>query len=280
MECHHDPGKSMLLSLSSSSSNSHLTMPGVGGHNMVDLRSLILYKACRNTCIYNPTTRQSLTLPAVKSNIFAQQDSLKYVFYYLGHDPVLDQYKVVCNVALSSQKDFKRITSEHWVLVLKAGDSWTKKEFDQSHLPTKLGSCSNGVIHYLATTSASRPTNLFCFDVRSQEFNMIKEVPEFGEHVRVIEYGGKLTVFDHTHLPQNGLVDLWVLEDGGKWSRKPLALQPSQMHLVDGINQLVLKCTTQNGDIILVPNPMPSSSYFLFYDPQKNDLQKVNVSVT
>ncbi|VVB17714.1 unnamed protein product [Arabis nemorensis] len=123
MEVCHNPGKSVLISLSSSSSNGSLsfdpdlTMPGIGGHDMFALRGLILYKVCRKACIYNPTTRQSLTLPAVESNIFAREEPGKYVNYFLGHDPVLDQYKVVCIVVICSE-DFELFTSEHWVFVL------------------------------------------------------------------------------------------------------------------------------------------------------------------
>ncbi|EOA15108.1 hypothetical protein CARUB_v10028476mg, partial [Capsella rubella] len=154
MEVCHNPRETLLLSLSSSSAESFdqdLTIPGMGGRNMVVLRGLILHNVCRKACIYNPTTRQSVTLPAVKSNVFAQESYRKTVFYFLGHDPVLDQYKVVCTVVLSSKR-FKRITSEHWVFVVEPGGSWKRIEFGQPHLPTRLGLCINGVVYYMAST--------------------------------------------------------------------------------------------------------------------------------
>nr|VDD32615.1 unnamed protein product [Brassica oleracea] len=86
MELCHNPGKSKLLALTLSSSESSLrrdlTFPGMGGHKMMSLRGLILYTVCRKACIYNPATRQSLTLPAVKSNIFAHQEPNKHVNYF------------------------------------------------------------------------------------------------------------------------------------------------------------------------------------------------------
>ncbi|ESQ31658.1 hypothetical protein EUTSA_v10005275mg [Eutrema salsugineum] len=286
----HNPQKARLLSLSSSSSSDSadeslepdLTIPGMGGQDMVVLRGLILYTVCRKAIIYNPATRQSVTLPAVKSDIFAQEESEKHVNYFLGHDPVLDQYKVVCTaVTWSEVDDFETLNSEHWVFVLEAGGSWKKVEFDQQpHIPTKLGLCINGVIYYLASTWTSSEF-VISFDVRSEEFNMV-QTPGLGKYVGFIEYVGKPTVFDHTHLRQNGLVDLWVMEDdGGSWSKKSLVLKPCQMHLVNGItdlDHLYVESATQNGEIILVPRPMPSPNYFLYYDPQKNHLRKVNVS--
>ncbi|KAG7535213.1 F-box-like domain superfamily [Arabidopsis thaliana x Arabidopsis arenosa] len=193
MEVCHNPRETVLLSSSSSSAESFeqdLTIAGMGGRNMVVLRGLILYNVCRKACIYNPTTRQCVTLPAVKSNIFAQEDYHKSVLYFFGHDPVLDQYKVVCSVAVSSKK-VKRITLEHWVFVLEAGGSWKRIEFDQPHLPTRLGFCIKGVVYYLAST-CKRGDIVVSFDVRSEVFSMIQGphvVSAYSEYVGFIEYG-------------------------------------------------------------------------------------------
>ncbi|CAL9244622.1 unnamed protein product, partial [Arabidopsis halleri] len=268
MEVCHNPRKSVLLSSSSSSAESFeqdLTIAGMGGRNMVVLRGLILYNVCRKACIYNPTTTQSVTLPAVKSNIFAHEYYNKTVLYFSGYDPVLDQYKVVCTVAVSSKK-VKRITSEHWVFVLEPGGSWKRIEFDQPHLPTRLGLCIKGVIYYLASTCKRRDI-IVSFDVRSEEFSMIQGPPvvsAYGESVGFIEYGGKPAVVDHTILVQTGLVDLWVLEGAGKWLRKSLVLQPRQMHLVDNNIEFTVEGTTQNGEVILAPEPLISPYYILY----------------
>ncbi|KAL0720108.1 hypothetical protein Bca4012_069432 [Brassica carinata] len=235
------------LRLSSSSAESslepELTFPGIGGHNMVVLRGLILYSLCRKACIYNPTTRQSLILPAIKSNILAQKEP-KYVHYFFGHDPVHDHYKIVCTIVMHPLVRGK-ITSEHWVFVLEPGGFWKKVEYDdQPHMPTKKGLCVNGVIYYLALTHTCRD-NVYCFDVRSEEFSKIQaphEVSEFGEWLGFIEHGGKPAIFDYTHIIETGVSELWVLEvDSGTWSRKSLVLKPCQRHLVDGINVTKLR---------------------------------------
>ncbi|EFH41065.1 hypothetical protein ARALYDRAFT_358465 [Arabidopsis lyrata subsp. lyrata] len=261
MEVCYNPRESVLLSLSSSSStdaksfHQDLTMPGMGGRNMMILRGLILYIVCRKACIYNPTTRQCVTLPAVQSNIFAQEDYHKSVLYFLGHDPVLDQYKVVCTVAVSSKR-FKRITSEHWVFVLEPGGSWKRIEFDLPHCPARLGLCINGVIYFLASACMSSDI-LVSFDVMSEEFKWIQGPPVASafKPMGFIEYLGKPSVFDHSHLKRKGSVDLWVLEDAGKWSKKSLVLQPCQMHLVDK----KLSFTVKGND--------HSVLYFLGHDP-------------
>ncbi|KAL0858254.1 hypothetical protein Bca101_063408 [Brassica carinata] len=273
------------LRLSSSSAESslepELTFPGIGGHNMVVLRGLILYSLCRKACIYNPTTRQSLILPAIKSNILAQKEP-KYVHYFFGHDPVHDHYKIVCTIVMHPLVRGK-ITSEHWVFVLEPGGFWKKVEYDdQPHMPTKKGLCVNGVIYYLALTHTCRD-NVYCFDVRSEEFSKIQaphEVSEFGEWLGFIEHGGKPAIFDYTHIIETGVSELWVLEvDSGTWSRKSLVLKPCQRHLVDGINVTKLRVygTGQNNNEVILALIWPR--YLLYYDLIKNDLRKVNINI-
>ncbi|EFH42755.1 hypothetical protein ARALYDRAFT_358451 [Arabidopsis lyrata subsp. lyrata] len=227
----HNPRESVLLSLSSSSSFDQdlTTMQGMGGRNMVILRGLILYIVCGKACIYNPTTRQSVTLPAIKFNIFIQGND-HCVLYFLGHDPVLDQYKVVCNFVSSSSQDLDMINLEHWVFVLEVGDSWKRIDMFEDIVVS--------------------------FDVRSEEFNIIQAplvVSAYVGSLGFIEYGGKPAIFYHTSLKENGLVDLWVLENAGNWSMRSLSLQPSQLHLVDNDIDLTVEGTSRNGEVILVP---------------------------
>ncbi|AED97616.1 unnamed protein product [Arabidopsis thaliana] len=276
----HSPRESVLLSFSSPSSFDQdlTTMQGMGGLHMVTLRGLILYIVCGKACLYNPTTRQSVTLPAIKFNIFVQGNEHS-LLYFLGHDPVLDQYKVVCTFVSSSSQDLETIISEHWVFVLEVGGSWKRIEFDQPHTPTRSGLCIGGVIYYLAFTSMFQDI-VVTFDVRSEEFNIIQAplvLSAYVDSLDFIEYGGKPAIFYHTSLKENGLVDLWVLENAGNWSRTVLSLQPCQLHLVDNDIPLTLVDTTQNGEVVLVPSDLCSPFYILYYDIQKNHLRKVEI---
>ncbi|CAA7036074.1 unnamed protein product [Microthlaspi erraticum] len=218
---------------------------GWGTHTMVALRGLVLCTAsCGDMCIYNPTTRQTLILPRTGTDLAPQEASREYGSYLFGHDPVLDQYKVVYAFVICSE-DYEMIATEYSVLVLEAGGYWREMEHHEPpphHLPTRVGLCINGVIYYLAVTCMTHCI-LVSFDVGTEEFKKM-ELPYSlstidgpqgvkDRHMGFIEYGGKPAILDHNRLVPKGLVDLWVLEDGGRWSKKPLALQPCQMHLVD-----------------------------------------------
>ncbi|KAJ4915829.1 F-box protein [Raphanus sativus] len=247
-----------------------------GVHGMMSLRGLILYNFRRKACIYNPTTRQSLTLPAVKSNICAQQELRRYKhLYFFGYDPVLDQYKIVCNV-------FERwITSEFWVFVLEPGGFWKRiEDDDQPHIPTGEVLCINGVIYYRVFNHTCFDA-VYCFDVRSEKFRVVKTPPhavsQFGQSVGFIEHGGKPALFDYTHIRETGVSELWILEDGlvGTWSRKTLVLKPCQKHLVgDIIMGSRVHGTGQNNEVIL---RLSRPSYLLYYHLIENDLREVNI---
>ncbi|XP_056851323.1 putative F-box protein At5g62660 isoform X2 [Raphanus sativus] len=247
MELCHNPGKSDLLSL-------------------------------RKACIYNPATRQRLILPAVKSNIFAQQVPNKRVCNFFGHDPINDQYKILCIVVLNSKH---RLTSEYWVFVVEPGGFWKRIEHDddQPRFPTRQGPCINGVIYYLASSFTCQD-KVYCFDVRFEEFRVIQvpsEVSKYAYSVGFIEHGGKPAIFDFTRIRETGVSELWVLEmNGGTWSRKSLVLKLCQKHLVDDVKIMDLRVhdTGQNNEVILA---LPNTCYLLYYDLIKNDLRKVDI---
>ncbi|KAL1203903.1 F-box protein [Cardamine amara subsp. amara] len=99
-------------------------------------------------------------------------------------------------------------------------------------------------------------------------------VSELGEYAGFIEYGGKPAIFEHTNLGLNGYADLWVLEDGAKWSTKSLVLQPCQKHLLNNSIPLIVQCTTQNGKVILVPfSGLGSPTYIFYYDLSKVEIK-------
>ncbi|KAG7569976.1 F-box domain [Arabidopsis thaliana x Arabidopsis arenosa] len=295
-----DGGNRILLSISSPSPDNtcyvvvdqDLSIPGMGGYFLNIVRGLMCFSLHKKACIYNPSTKQLLTLPAIKSDIVAQPGQKKHLTrYYIGHDPVSDQYKLVCTVAISSPLPrLGNLKSEHWVFALEAGGSWKKVvplENYRHHAPSSLGrSTSGSVVRYMAW-----PDNYNCvvvsFDIRSEQLNIIpvpreihlhEAVPAVMMRADLIEYGGKIAIFYHTYLKDKGSADLWVLEDIGKneWSKKTLVLQPCQRHLVKDI-ELIVKGTTQDGKVILAPLEMHSRFYILYYDLQSNDLRKVEI---
>ncbi|KAG7643848.1 F-box associated domain type 3 [Arabidopsis suecica] len=289
-------GQRVLLSLSSTSPDNtcyvvdqDLSLTGMGGFFLNLVRGLLCFSVREKACIYNPTTRQRLTLPAIKSDIIALKDEMKDIRYYIGHDPVNDQYKLVCTIGISSAF-FTNLKSEHWVFVLEAGGSWRKVRTLESyhpHAPSTVGQFINGsVVYYMAWLDMDTCA-VVSFDITSEELTTIIVTLEAGDvalpavrmKAGLIQYHGEIAVFDHTHLKEKFLVDLWVLKDAGmkKWSKKRLVLQPCQKHLVHDDIELVVKGTTQDGKVILAPVNMCSQLYILCYDMGSNDLRKVEI---
>uniref|UniRef100_A0A1J3IW29 F-box protein n=1 Tax=Noccaea caerulescens TaxID=107243 RepID=A0A1J3IW29_NOCCA len=238
----------------------------------------------REACVYNSTTGQLLRLPSINNSNMPQRRTTRY---YIGHDPVSDQYKILCTIANFSG-DLENMKSEHWVLLLEAGGvggSWKKVESYHPHAPTSLGRSINGpVVHYLAWLDF-HTCAVVSFDIRSEVFTTVPvPQPQEGERsaaemkASLVEYCGKIAVFDNSCLIDKGSVDIWVLEDAGKkeWSNKTLLLQPCQRHLVDGI-LLIIKGTTRDGKVILAPWKMRSRFYILFYDMHSNELTKIEI---
>uniref|UniRef100_A0A0D3AGJ9 F-box associated beta-propeller type 3 domain-containing protein n=5 Tax=Brassica TaxID=3705 RepID=A0A0D3AGJ9_BRAOL len=61
------------------------------------------------------------------------------------------------------------------------------------------------VLYYLAFTDSSQTCVLVSFDIRSEELSMIKLPPPPGKRLALINYGGKVAVFDFSLLKENGL---------------------------------------------------------------------------
>ncbi|WZY80218.1 hypothetical protein YC2023_026602 [Brassica napus] len=289
-DCH---SKSLLLSaapttscLSSFVFDDGLTIRKMGGVFMSILRGFICFSIHSRAHIYNPSTRQIVILPVVKSKILAPEESYSNMYNFLGHDPVNDQYKVLSIITSYSSKDLQNMRSEFWVFVIEPGGSWKRvaKDF-HPHNYAEVELNTNGVLYYLAWTD-THTCVLVSFDMRSEEFDMIKVPrkpgdigPSLRRRVTQIEYGGgKIAVFDFTYLKKTGTVDLWVVEDWGnkEWSRKTLVLQPSQMHLVTD-NRLTPKGTTLKEKVFLIPEKLVSPYYFLCYDLRINDLRKYEI---
>ncbi|KAJ4906672.1 F-box/LRR-repeat protein [Raphanus sativus] len=125
------------------------------------------------------------------------------------------------------------------------------------------------------------------FDVRSEELTTIiapedvmanMSVPAIEMKAELIDYGGKIAIFECSYLKTEGMAVLLVLEDAEKkeWSKRSLVLQPCQRHLVQD-TEFIVKGTTQDGKVILAPLEMHSGFYILCYDLQSNGLSKVEI---
>ncbi|KAJ0262446.1 F-box/LRR-repeat protein [Hirschfeldia incana] len=293
-----DDEKCALLSMSPTSPDNtcfvvdqDLSIPGFGGYYLNDLHGLMCFSVGKRACIYNPSTGQRLTLPKIKADITADQGQVMYIKrHYIGYDPVDNQHKLLCTIVMYCDRLF-HLKSEHWVFVLEAGGSWKKVVSHESyrpHTPFAVGQyCNSGsLVHYLAWHDMYTCA-IVSFDFRSEELTTIivpddvranMSVPALEMKADLIDYGGKLAIFEHSNLKIEGKIELWVLEDAEKkeWSKKCLVLPPCQRHLVQDTD-LILKGTTRDGKVILAPFEMRSGFYIFCYDLGSNDLRKVDI---
>ncbi|VVB02909.1 unnamed protein product [Arabis nemorensis] len=178
-----------------------LSLPGMGGFFLNVFRGLICFSVREKACIYNPSTKRLLTLPPIKCDIIVEQGQNKDTKYYIGHDPVSDQYKIFCTIAISSTI-FANIKSEHWVFAIEAGGSWKKVvHLENDHAPLLRGRAINGsVIRYMALLDMYTCA-VVSFDVRSEELTIFPIPRLLGDvdvsmyaiihKANIIEYGEK-----------------------------------------------------------------------------------------
>ncbi|KAF8089185.1 hypothetical protein N665_0514s0015 [Sinapis alba] len=286
-------GQSELLSLSPDKTccfavDQDLSIIGMGGYFLNGLHGLMCFSIRKRACIYNPTTGQRLTLPKIKPDIRAEPDQIRCIMRnHMGYDPVDNQHKLLSTIVIYSE-NLVNLKTEHWVFVLEAGGSWKKcvpHENHRPHAPFVAGkSISGSVLHYLAWHDMYTYV-IVSFDFRSEEFTTIiapvdvrYDIPAIQMRAELIEYGGKIAIFEYSYLETEGTTVLWVLEDAEKkeWSKKSFVLQPCQMHLVQD-TELILKGTTQDGKVIFAPLEMHPGFYILCYDLQNNGLSKFEI---
>ncbi|OAP00805.1 hypothetical protein AXX17_AT4G23390 [Arabidopsis thaliana] len=275
------------ITMSSSVIDQDLTMPGMKGYQISHVfRGLMCLVKKPSAQIYNTTTRQLVVLPDIKeSTILAEEHKSKKIMYHIGHDPVYDQYKVVCIVSRASDEvEEYTFLSEHWVLLLEGEGSrrWRKISCKYPpHVPLGQGLTLSGRMHYLAWVRVSDNRVLVIFDTHSEEFSML-QVPEdiFWKYNGLLEYGGKIAILNYTKVDIEGVMELWVVEDEEKnlRSSKILVVNPLQLQMVNSIISLTVLGTTRNGEVILVPGPEDKTVFnILLYDLQKNHIRKIEI---
>lgn len=277
-----------------------LTISAMKGYSVSHVyRGLMCFTNGTNAQIFNTTTRQLVVLPEIEeSNIIAEEYKFRKVIYRIGHDPVHDQYKVVCIV---STHNVRRM--EHWVFTLGGGVSrqWRKIPSPcPQHSPFTQGLTMNGRMYYLGLVPDLLSPVFVRFDISSEKISVLQNVEDAFwcryYYTEIIEYDGKLAILDYSDLVKDGVMELWVREDEEKnsWSRKTLVLHPShmnmvKMHIVHNMS-LRVQGTTRNGDVILVPQhitgpddqfivlPQVTTLFYVFlYNLQKNHLRKVYI---
>lgn len=156
------------------------------------VRGLIIYTIRPNQhVICNPSTRQHLSLPENK---------------ILGkHDPIFDQFKVLCMSGLGGPSQ-----NQFWVFTVEQdGDLWRKIQGIPNHLHPVMcnheygesGICINGVLYF--KTYSRTPgfglldittcvVSLVGFDLNSEKFSLIETSSHLSWFSKLIDFQGKL----------------------------------------------------------------------------------------
>ncbi|EOA32968.1 hypothetical protein CARUB_v10016298mg [Capsella rubella] len=284
--------KNMLLSssldsdcttTSSFDADQDLTVPAMRGYVSNVFRGLLCFINGPSVQIYNTTTRQLVVLPDIEeSNIIHEAQT---IMCHMGHDPVHDQYKVVCIAARTSHEvGLYTVLSEHWVFLL-GGDGTTRWEKISCgcppHVPLKQVLNINGRMHYLAL--AHMDLVLVIFDINSEEIS-VRQVPEgilWRDDTGLIEYGGSVALLHYPNLETQGVIELWVMgdEENNMWRSKTLVLHSFQMHMVNRIGRLRVHGTTRKGEVIL--EPIDQKLFYIFlYDIQYNYMRTIEIKNT
>ncbi|XP_010424060.1 PREDICTED: F-box/kelch-repeat protein At3g04660-like [Camelina sativa] len=137
---------------------------------------LICFQDWDRLVVSNPSTGQFLVLPKVRTK-------RKGISIFLGYDPVNDEYKVLWMTVLQTSR--KVVSEEHQVFTIGGGGAaWRMIKCKVRHCPATKGICSNGLVYYGAWSNSKRQRSLLvCFDVRLEEFTLVK-LPDVAENFR------------------------------------------------------------------------------------------------
>ncbi|CAA0385896.1 unnamed protein product [Arabidopsis thaliana] len=250
----------------------HSTIPIMGGYLVNAARGLLCYRTGRRVKVCNPSTRQIVELPIMRSKT--------NVWNWFGHDPFHDEYKVL-SLFWEVTKEQTVVRSEHQVLVLGVGASWRNtKSHHTPHSPFhpySRGMTIDGVLYYSARTDANRCV-LMSFDLSSEEFNLIELPFENWSRTIHMNYQGKVATCQYMRLASDGFVDVCVLEDADKsqWSNKKTFVLPiSQMNFVHG-DRLVVGASRDSGKVLMRKANLLRNQHarFFLYDLERNEIAR------
>lgn len=144
--------------------------------------------------IYNPSTRESITLPKLKTKY---QKIMLTTYSYLGYDPTKKQFKVL-SMTLPNYYAKEHQCKEYQVLPLGTErKSWRMIQCCKPHVPHGSEICINGVLYYTTVEKESlMVTTVVCFDISSEKFSFMKVTETFNRDLpratTMINYNGKL----------------------------------------------------------------------------------------
>ncbi|EOA36616.1 hypothetical protein CARUB_v10011852mg, partial [Capsella rubella] len=251
----------------------HMEFPkGYVNFSTESVQGLICLQESGTPIVWNPSTRQLLTLPKPK---FSWND----VKFFLGYDPVQGKHKVMC-IPLC------RVSNKCRVLTLgSAQESWRSRTIKSRHKHrSKIqssGRCIKGVVYYIAQIIYTRVWVVMSFDVKSEKFDMI-QLPSDINHDKsvLITYEGRLAcarvcAMKGGRIRGERCTTLCILEDTKKhkWSRKDVL--PVHFGVPPGLTTFLrFEGCTNAGEFIYEVSGFEMVSYILLYDPVKRSCRR------
>ncbi|KAG2327683.1 hypothetical protein Bca52824_010411 [Brassica carinata] len=166
--------------------------------------------------ICNPSTKQSFTLPKMKTRKMTAMRS------FLGYDPVEKQYKVLATILDKSGVDHQ---------CCGPSSSYINRTLEPHYDLGPDYICINGVFFYMASASSYNDT-LVCFDVRSEKYSFVNFMERGMLPATLINFQGKLALVKSS-APSflsgiSASLEMWILEDPEKheWSKRIFILPP------------------------------------------------------
>ncbi|CAA7020805.1 unnamed protein product [Microthlaspi erraticum] len=259
-----------------------LEMPGMEGVVVNALRGLICLRLGASLRICNLTTRQLVFLPDLTSTLLESEDDDK-IWSYFGYDPVYDEYKVLSFVSELSKENDSVVRSEHQVLVLGPEASWRHIESNvppPPHRPYSRAISIDNMVYYGAWDDKGKSV-VMSFDFANEDFVVIEIPPNAGIswgiiRSNIMNYQGKLSVFEYSQAVADVTLNLWIMEDARKkiWSNKTLLFSLPLDYFSDFELSKVIAGTDQRGELML-------SNYLEMYGPAfcvTYDLEKMKTT--
>ncbi|CAN8237262.1 unnamed protein product [Cochlearia groenlandica] len=230
--------------------------------------------------IYNPTTMQCFTLPAIKSS---PVNTSRKSYCYFGYDPVMNQYK-----ALDIIVDRKQRTQTCYVFTLGQGKSWREIQSIEDKLFQRIKFvCIDGTIYFgVDSVTQQHQVLLMSFNVRYERFDYVW-APEtmLRTMLNPIPYERQTLV---NHLGKLGCICfsgkdtyIWIMDNAEKqeWSKVifclpifPLGILGFGVHKFTGV--------TPTGEFFVTLLELDESFYVYYYDMKRNSFRRLQVQGT
>lgn len=174
---------------------------------------------------------------------------------------------------------------EHQMLVLGPEASWRNTRnttLPPPHRPYPQGISINGVLYYGAWIDKNRFV-VISFDMKSEEFILIELPLETcivwnKRATNLMNYKGKLAIYEYLTLLNSGSMDVWVVNDAEKsqWSNKETLILPIfQTRSLALSNRLLIQATSHSCEIMLATeNINIHKARTVIYDLEKNEITR------